>query len=100
MEIDKLKLIIEALNNLGGGAKEAFYWWLIINYGLAYLIGIIWSIIGGFVAWRGIKLAENAFIANSQLTRLMNAFGTAYYFSSTELEKAEEALRKVKNERR
>lgn len=99
MNMENLKMIIDSLNNLGSGAKEAFYWWLIINYGLSYFIGLIWSVIGGLAIWKGIKMGEVAIRGSSQIEILANAAGTAYYFSNRELTKATNILRKHWNDK-
>ncbi|WP_157639450.1 hypothetical protein [Burkholderia ubonensis] len=38
MEIDQLKLIIQALTGLADGAKEGFIWWLVIEGALPKLL--------------------------------------------------------------
>ena len=99
MTTENLKLIIDALNTLGAGTKEAFYWWLLVNYGFSYLIGLLWSIIGGWVLWRGIKLGEAALVGGTQMEGIKDAAGIRGYLSDREYRQIKEVLEKHYTER-
>lgn len=47
MNTEQLKMIVEMINGLGTSGKEAFIWWLAMNYGLSFLQ---WSIFFVIVA--------------------------------------------------
>lgn len=49
MSTEEIKLITDLLSSLGANGKEAFIWWLLINY-LAHYVTILLSIgVAGFV---------------------------------------------------
>lgn len=84
MDIENLKLIISAVNELGVDSKEVFMWWLILTYGSTYLFGLIWSVISIFI----LKYFYSVLNGNSQLEQLRKAAGVSERFSQRELEKA------------
>jgi len=45
--MEEMKILIEALNNLGEGAKQAFIIWLLVKYALYYLIvaGVFYGVL-------------------------------------------------------
>lgn len=47
MDTETLKELIAAFQELGGEAKEAFVWYLLVTHGLGKLIWLLWTVIGG-----------------------------------------------------
>lgn len=56
MDAQALKTIVDTLNVLGTEARSVFIWWLLVNYGISYLIGIAWTIIGGISIMKGFAI--------------------------------------------
>lgn len=70
MDPETIKELIEAFTALGGEAKEAFVWYLVLSYLPGFLLGIGWTVIGGlgiFAVLRLIRYGINCDSANEKL---------------------------------
>ena len=93
MDIENLKLIINALNELGANSKEAFMWWLVLTYGSTYLFGLIWSFIAIYII-RSVYYLINGI---SQIEQLKKAIGVYRFLSKREFDKVCEVLKEHYN---
>lgn len=89
MNAESIKLITEALSTLGASGKEAFVWWLAINYGLAYLLGLMWTAIGAFAVYRGANMLRQMTTAY----RIARALGTYLPLTDIEIDRICEKVR-------
>ena len=58
MDIETLREVITAFQQLGGEAKEAFVWYLLFMHLPGLLIGLGWTAIGGVVLLKGVRLLQ------------------------------------------
>lgn len=60
MNPSTIRDITEIMQTLSQDTKEAFYWYLIVDYGLPYAMGLLWSIFGMFMGWKIFVLIRKA----------------------------------------
>jgi hypothetical protein len=82
VDTQTLQTVITMLNTLGASTREVFIWWLVINYGLAYLIGIAWTVIGGLAILRGLQFLHTVVYC----TRIGRACGFSPPFLDEEVD--------------
>lgn len=92
MDVQSVTEMIAAFRELGGDAKEAFVWYLIVAYLPAYVIGLAWTI-GGLVAiHKTIRVVASSMSAG----RLLEAYGGSIIWLESELTDACKILRDAK----
>lgn len=52
MNTEELKMVLETINNLAGGATDAAIWWIILHYGGQLLVHLSWVFMVGFIVLR------------------------------------------------
>lgn len=98
MNIDELKLILEALQHTTDGAKDLGVWWIALHYGEKVLGGLFAVVCIWGVAW-GIYKVINAANGSSEperrLQRLRDAMGvgTSGILTDSEYEQMREKIR-------
>jgi hypothetical protein len=68
MEIETLLELINAFQSLGDEAKEAFVWYLLLEYVPSFVLGTIWTVIGGVTIVRIVRLLQSL-VTSEQLCR-------------------------------
>lgn len=89
MDIEVVREIIDAFSQVGGEAKEAMIWYLVITELPKFLIGVAWTGIGGVALWKILGIVRS--FASGE--RLRHAAGVSYCWDECELRKAEKCLR-------
>ena len=92
MDVAAIQEVLGAFQQLGGDAKQAFIWYLLVAYLPGYLIGLAWTVGGLFM----INKAVGIFKATLSSSRLMEAYGTEVYWYPHELDDACNILREAK----
>ena len=92
MDIENLRELIAAFETLGSEAKEAFVWYLVLEYVPGFLLGAGWLGIAAFVVYQAGQIVRSLMPSK----RLMDAFGVVAFWSPPELEQACEILRNNK----
>lgn len=90
MNTEQLRIIVDLLNSLGAGSKDAFITWLIVNYASVYLFGIIWSVIAAYIG----KKLFGVWTVYLTGERLRKAANVSVMWNDRELRRAEDVLRK------
>ncbi len=96
MDIETLRELIAAFQQLGGEAKEAFIWYLVIEHLPGFILGVAWTVIGAFAVLKGIGLAREAIRDCSASGQLMKAAGVQVCWLPRTLDGACEVLRKAR----
>lgn len=73
MNTADLKLIVDMINNLGAAGKDAFIWWLVMNYGLSALVSLAAYTLAGFI----FVVIARAFVRTEQLRSHRTALSAA-----------------------
>lgn len=93
--MQELQTIVQLVSQLGGDAKEAFIWWLVIDKALWYaLVPVVVAVIGWFVL--KVTSANNGY---AMLRELRDAAGVGCCGSYTEYEHRQ-MLRWIETKRR
>lgn len=95
MDIETVREVISAFQELGGDAKEAFVWYLIVAYLPSYVIGLVWTVGGLFAIHKGIALLRGLLASE----RLREAAGVSILWRDHEIEKACSVLREHRKSR-
>lgn len=92
MDVQSVTEVIAAFRELGGDAKEAFLWYLIVAYLPAYVIGATWTIGGLIAIHKIIRVVASSMAAG----RLLDAYGGSFIWLEPELADACKILRDAK----
>ena len=85
--MEELKAVMDALQGLGGDAKVAFIWWLVVRYGCSYLLMSGTIIISLIITFKVVSpIVQNSFF----IAQIKSIFG--YYEASMSDEHRAEIL--------
>lgn len=73
--MEELKVIMEAISQLGAAGKEAFVWWLVIKYGVSSVLLFSGGCVAGYVVYRIAKFMHEADIDCQTIRRLAKVAG-------------------------
>lgn len=95
MSPETLREVIEAVQQLGGEAKEAFIWYLITAHLPAFVIGLVWTGIGGLAIFAVIRLLRCIVNMVSRSEQLRQATGKREYdWRQSDVDEALEVVRR------
>lgn len=92
MDVELVQQLTEAFSRLGGEAKGAMIWYLVLTRLPDLILGAAWTIIGGAAVFKALKLARNLIHANHASAVLRRAAGVSVCWSRSELDRACNAL--------
>ncbi len=84
MDVQSIDEIIKAFHSLGGDAKEAFIWYLMIVHFPKYVIGLIWTVIFIWAAREGLFFIR----AMTPSEKLLRSFGGSRVWRDEDLDSA------------
>ncbi len=80
---------IQAFKELGIEAKEAFVWYLILDYGTRFLLGLFWTVVPLILVCKLFKLIKFGLEQETeQSEKLRIAAGVSMHWNRSELDKA------------
>jgi hypothetical protein len=94
MDIDALREIITAVQGLGGDAKEAFVWYLVLTYLPGYVLGAVWTCGGLVVLFRLVGILRGL----AGIEAMREAAGVSICWGSGEWQKALRIIREHWND--
>lgn len=93
MDIELVQQLIEAFSQLGGEAKEAFLWYVILTKLPSFLLGLIWTGIGGYTLVLLAQTLRRLVASVSSSSKLREAANVSICWSPKELTQACNVLR-------
>jgi hypothetical protein len=89
---EELKIIMETIGQLGQAGKDAFMWWLLIKYGMSYLLGLVAVSVIGYVVFRIAKFVHFSSTDTDLVKRLCTKMGCVGQYGNFEREKMYEKV--------
>ena len=89
MDVQSVTEVIAAFRELGGEAKDAFVWYLVVAYLPAYVIGMVWTIGGLIAIHKTIRVVASSMSSG----RLLESYGGSIIWLESELTDACKILR-------
>lgn len=90
---EELKIIMDAIAQLGQAGKEAFIWWLIVKYLVSYLMLFVGFCIGAYVVFRIARMLYEAGSDTRSLRHLAVLTSTENSYGYVDREKLYEKVR-------
>lgn len=78
--MEELKIVMEAIAQLGQAGKEAFVWWLVLTYGTKILTSMMVLTGALGVPWLILRTVRQSSSRNEALTAIGKDLGVDYYY--------------------